>query len=131
MVGNKDYPVGEDLFPREFIINIPPPSNYIGPEKFFGIVDENAIYDQQETLEDDSRSDNSIMHLYEPVKDYQPVEYFDNKDIAETVRENNLNFIPDKHQKDDAKPRELPESLRKAMKCFILACAARRDKRTD
>lgn len=66
------------------------------------------------------------MHLYEPVKDYQPVEYFDNKDIAETVRENNLNFIPDKHQKDDAKPRELPESLRKAMKCFILACAARR-----
>lgn len=126
VVGNKDYPVGEDLFPREFIINIPPPSNYIGPEKFFGIVDENAIYDQQETLEDDSRSDNSIMHLYEPVKDYQPVEYFDNKDIAETVRENNLNFIPDKHQKDDAKPRELPESLRKAMKCFILACAARR-----
>jgi hypothetical protein len=126
VVGSKDYLVGEDLFPRDFIINIPPPSNYIGPEKFFGIVDENTIYNQPENLEDDSLSDNSIMHLYEPVKDYQPVEYFDNKDVAETVRENNLNFIPDRHQKDDAKPQELPESLRKAVKCFILACAARR-----
>lgn len=29
--------VGEDLFPRSFIINIPAPDNYIGPEKVFGI----------------------------------------------------------------------------------------------
>ena len=29
--------VGEDLFPRSFIINIPAPSNYIGPEKVFGL----------------------------------------------------------------------------------------------
>lgn len=28
--------VGEDLFPRSFIINLPVPSNYIGPEKVFG-----------------------------------------------------------------------------------------------
>ena len=28
---------GEDLFPRSFIINIPAPSNYIGPEKVFGL----------------------------------------------------------------------------------------------
>jgi hypothetical protein len=29
--------IGEDLFPRSFIINIPAPDNYIGPEKVFGI----------------------------------------------------------------------------------------------
>jgi hypothetical protein len=29
--------VGEDLFPRSFIINIPAPSNYIGAEKVFGL----------------------------------------------------------------------------------------------
>lgn len=29
--------VGEDLFPRSFIINIPSPSNYIGAEKVFGL----------------------------------------------------------------------------------------------
>jgi hypothetical protein len=28
---------GPDLFPRSFIINLPAPSNYIGPEKVFGI----------------------------------------------------------------------------------------------
>ncbi len=28
---------GSDLFPRSFIINLPAPSNYIGPEKVFGI----------------------------------------------------------------------------------------------
>lgn len=27
----------EDLFPKDFIINIPAPSNYIGPDKVFGI----------------------------------------------------------------------------------------------
>ena len=26
----------DDLFPRDFIINIPAPDNYIGPEKVFG-----------------------------------------------------------------------------------------------
>lgn len=29
--------VGEDLFPRSFIINIPAPSNYIGAERVFGL----------------------------------------------------------------------------------------------
>ena len=28
---------GEDLFPRSFIINLPPPSNYLGPERVFGL----------------------------------------------------------------------------------------------
>jgi hypothetical protein len=32
---NKD--VGKDLFPSSFIINLPAPSNYIGPEKVFGV----------------------------------------------------------------------------------------------
>ncbi len=35
----KDYEfaVGQDLFPKDFIINIPAPSNYIGPAKIFGL----------------------------------------------------------------------------------------------
>jgi len=28
---------GEDLFPRDFIINLPAPSNYIGPSEIFGL----------------------------------------------------------------------------------------------
>jgi hypothetical protein len=34
--GNTDEH-GEDLFPRSFIINLPTPSNYIGPARVFGI----------------------------------------------------------------------------------------------
>ena len=126
VLGNKDYLIGEDLFPRDFIINIPPPSNYIGPERFFGIVNENSIYEESDINENNINIINSILKLYIPVKDYQPTDYFDNKNIAEYIQEKNLNFIPDRHQKDDAKPDELPESLKKALKCFILACAARR-----
>ena len=34
--------VGEDLFPRDFIVNIPPPSNYIGAAQVFGFENENT-----------------------------------------------------------------------------------------
>lgn len=30
---------GEDLFPRNFIVSLPQPDNYIGPERVFGLVD--------------------------------------------------------------------------------------------
>lgn len=29
---------GEDLYPRSFIVNLHAPSNYIGPEKVFGLM---------------------------------------------------------------------------------------------
>lgn len=29
--------LGDDLFPRSFILNIPPPSNYLGPARTFGV----------------------------------------------------------------------------------------------
>lgn len=125
--GRREYPVGEDLFPKDFIINIPPPSNYVGPEKFFGILSENAIYEQPDPDDDNDTTSNSLaVSLYEPIKDYQPAEYHDNKKIIEEIRRSNTNYIPDKHFKDDKKPDELPESLKKAIKCFILTCAARR-----
>lgn len=126
-IGKREYPVGEDLFPKDFIINIPPPTNYVGPEKFFGILSENTIYEQPDPDEDDSTTPSSLaVNLYEPIKDYQPAEYHDNKKIVEQTRKNNTSYIPDKHLKDDEKPDELPESLKKAIKCFILVCAARR-----
>src|SRR5690606_7747910 len=35
-VKGKEYKIGEDLFPRDFIVNIKAPSNYIGAAKIFG-----------------------------------------------------------------------------------------------
>lgn len=37
----KDY--GEDLFPRSFIVNLPAPSDYVGPALLFGSEDEDAL----------------------------------------------------------------------------------------
>ena len=88
--------IGQDLFPRDFIINLPKASNYISPEKIFGI-DEDP----------DLGIESSVGYpLYRCVDDYQEK-------------------VPDGHKKylilDD-----LPQSLKKSIKVFILSCAARR-----
>jgi hypothetical protein len=86
----------EDLFPRDFIINLPAPTNYIGPEKVFGT----------SIIPDDT--DNDLLPIVCPIKDYS-------------------SFVPQGHKKDDDKPRyeDIPESLRTALKCFIVTCAIR------
>lgn len=86
----------KNLFPRNFIKNIPAPSNYIGPEKVFGF----------SPLEENENSD-TVLPIVNRVDDY-------------------LNFVPDKHKKDDQLPSYLPESLKTAIRNFILTCAIRR-----
>lgn len=86
---------GEDLFPRSYILNLPAASNYIGPEKVFGLdADESIGIEHQEGLP-----------------------------IIRIVTDQNF-FIPDDHKKTYI-PHELPESLKIAMKSFILSIAAR------
>lgn len=86
----------DDLFPRDFIINIPAPTNYIGPEKVFGT----------SIIPDDTNND--LLPIVCPIKDY---DY----------------FVPQGHKKDDDKPTfsDIPESLKTAVKCFIITCAIR------
>ncbi|MDE3235484.1 MAG: Z1 domain-containing protein [Bacteroidota bacterium] len=86
----------DDLFPRDFIINLPAPSNYIGPEKVFGF----------DLIEDDDDSD-SVLPIVSRIDDFQTL-------------------IPNGHQRNDTPPASVPDSLRLAVKCFILTCAVRR-----
>jgi hypothetical protein len=87
---------GEDLFPRSFIVRLPPPSNYIGPAQVFGVPSAGSMDE-------------------EPRKPLPIIRYIDDYE----------GFIPDKHRKDlDVGP--LPASLREAMLAFVLSCAARR-----
>jgi hypothetical protein len=86
----------QNLFPRNFIKNIPAPSNYIGPEKVFGF----------SPLEEDESS-NTVLPIVNRINDYS-------------------GFVPDRHKKDDQKPSSLPESLKRAIRCFIITCAIRR-----
>lgn len=90
-------PIEEDqIFPRDFIINIPAATNYIGPDKVFGI----------RPLEDDEISD-SVLPIVVRINDYQEL-------------------IPNGHKKNAQLPDELPESLKTAIKSFIITCAIRR-----
>jgi hypothetical protein len=86
----------QNLFPRNFIKNIPAPSNYIGPEKVFGF----------SPLEEDEAS-NTVVPIVNRINDYS-------------------GFVPDRHKKDDQLPSSLPESLKTAIRCFIITCAIRR-----
>jgi len=107
----KDYEftVGQDLFPKDFIINIPAPSNYIGPTRIFGLPAASS-----------SESSEEPLPVVSAINDF---EFLDddnkNKPVAKT-------FIPNKHKRSDPLPEEIPPSLKYAIKCFILSCAARR-----
>jgi hypothetical protein len=86
---------GPELFPRDFIVRVSAPDNYVGPNEVFGLPDD-------------------------------PLAGLEGKDAFPTFRsvEDHQTWIPDGHKKDlDVGP--LPDSLRLALRSFILVCAAR------
>ncbi len=87
---------GEDLFPRSFILNVSPPSNYVSPARVFGL---------------DGDPDSGI----EPKQELPLFRLVDD----------NEDVFPPKHKKD-LPVHELPDSLLRALHCFVLVCAARR-----
>jgi hypothetical protein len=86
---------GEDLFPRHFIVNLPAPSNYVGPVQVFGLDSDSAV-------------------------DLESVSGLDIVRIVEDQDE----WMPTGHKKEHAPP-YLPTSLKEAVRVFILSCAAR------
>jgi Z1 domain len=93
----KQYKIGEDLFPRDFIINIKAPTNYIGAAKIFGYENANPELTK------------------EPLDIFREIEDFDPPFFRTINRDN----------KEDL-PQYLPVSLEQAIKSFILTCAIRR-----
>jgi hypothetical protein len=89
--------LGDDIFPRNFIVDLPAPSDYIGAAKIFGIPEDDP---------DDESADVKPMPIFEAVTDIEDV-------------------LPSNHRKD-FEPESLPTSLQRAIDDFILACAARR-----
>jgi len=88
--------VEDDLFPRDFIINLPAPSNYIGPDKVFGF----------NLVQEDELSD-TVLPIVRRIDDSQRI-------------------IPTGHKSTDPLPSDVPKSLKMAIKCFIITCAIRR-----
>lgn len=87
--------LGEDLFPRSFIINLPAASNYMGPAQVFG-------------LEADYSGDSGRR---------------EGLPIIRTV-DDQEDWIPDRHRNGHV-PGPMPASLKRAIRSFLLVCAAR------
>lgn len=88
---------GEDLFPRSFIVNLHAPSNYIGPERVFGLY----------------KDKTANIQATEPLP------------LVREINSDFEKFFPEKHKSDWFVP-GLPESLQDAVCAFILSGAARR-----
>ncbi len=86
---------GADLFPRDFLINLPVPSNHVGPTKVFGLP----------AVPDEDTEDIKPLPLVRIVADHE-------------------GHIPSVHRSSWIVD-QLPVSLTRAMKAFILSCAIR------
>ena len=91
------FKIGEDLFPRDFILNLPPPSNYIGAAEVFGF------------RNDQTGEEYDGLDIIRPAEDQEPF-------IPFRIGRENAMDLPD----------DVPGSLKHAVKAFILSCAVRR-----
>jgi hypothetical protein len=86
---------GDDLFPRSFIVRIPPPSNYVGAPRVFGLP----------AAESPDGEELPALPVVRKVSDQDG--------FIENPADKNERIGP------------LPESLREAIRAFVLTCAAR------
>jgi len=93
---------GQDLFPRDFILNLPKAYNYVGPSEYF--LPPVNVEDEEETADQKTNELPFIKNIV----------YEDD-------------FAPEKHKKTFT-PTNLPQSLIDAMYSFILAVAIRRSR---
>ena len=87
--------IGEDLFPRSFIIRMKPPNNYMGPAEVFGV----RAYD------DPAGEGRDPLPLVREVDDYE-------------------DWLEDGHDKQTV-PGPIPSTLRESILSFVLSCAIR------
>ena len=90
-----DPRTGEDLFPRSFILRLPPPENYVGPAEVFGVRRAN-----EQTVP------TAGMRVIRTAEDHG-------------------DWMPTGHRKEHVPPTALPASLREGIRAFVLVCAAR------
>ena len=90
---------GDDLFPRGFIVNLPVPSNYVGPELVFGV-----------DREDGEGSEDPL-----PL-----VRYVEQTEEGWITEGHKKGYVP-LHEGE----RQIPPSLEDAILSFLLVCAAR------
>ena len=104
----------QDLFPRDFIVNMPTPDTYVGASRIFGHLGE-----------DDDEADESALGLADLIV---PVE-----DHAESLsRRETRGWMPPVHRVSHIPAMEgtgvIPDSMLMAIRCFALVVASRRER---
>jgi hypothetical protein len=114
--GGREYlfSLSEDLFPDDFIELLYPSSQYIGIKQFFETKDPG--FRKIEPLIAKPISNNDFLHSFPPRfrKDIYPLEPTTSKERGTRAA-----------NKNDPYPAILPESLKEAVRCYILAIAIR------
>jgi hypothetical protein len=110
-VKQKQYKIGEDLFPRDFIINIKAPTNYIGAAKVFGYENLNPGFNKEP------------LDIFRTIDDANPIFKVNILPTRQNPRWDNHDIIA---YNQDKLPEHLPKSLETAIKSFIITCAIRR-----
>lgn len=99
----------QDLFPSDFIINIPAPDNYVGATRVFGSLPD-----------DDSPGEPGLPDLIVDIKDH----------VRTDDSAGRHGWMPPGHRKDHVPlyhgENRVPPSLERAIACFVLVIAARR-----
>jgi hypothetical protein len=93
---HEDQALGRDLFPRDFIVNLKAPSDYVGPEAVFGHDGDDSV----------GLPERPPLPMYVEVEDSDA-------------------WLPPRH-KGTHVPGLLPGSLVDALRLFVCVCAARR-----
>jgi hypothetical protein len=103
--------LGDDLFPRSFIINLPAPSNYMGPKRIFGIP------------EDDDAGLEGMCSL--------PITRRVDDHAASDARDESNGWMPPRmlartgHVPMYRGERRVPPSLQQAIMSFMISCTVR------
>ncbi len=109
--------LGDDLFPRSFIVNIPPASNYMGPARIFGLAENDYV----------GLGEVTPLPIVRTVNDYAKA-----SQSGEIAADETVGWMPPKlPNRTDHTPRhqgrrEVPPSLREAIMTFIMATAIRK-----
>ncbi|WP_339893236.1 Z1 domain-containing protein [uncultured Algibacter sp.] len=100
MVKSKRYTLGDDLFPRDFIINIKAPSNYFGASRIFG----------SSSWDGDNDDEVQELNVIRFIDDQSEDSVFPTK-----INKDNKDNLPD----------YLPLSLEESLKSYVIASSIR------
>lgn len=95
---NKRY--GDDLFPKDFLVNLGSPANYLGVARFFGNGDRD--------MDTDEAANNQGL-----------------RELMKTIPSSEAEWLPSSHKKGHAVHGPLPASLQEAIQRFLVATAIR------